>query len=655
MRRHRFTNEQLLNERDIPAKAALDNATNRAEFEAGITASFNELYSRIPDPDKLGEAGKVQIIRGRLSGSAFRPVVSVMDKTFEPVPESKIALRQRGKYGVEGKQGKSVRAFCYLRVFFTKLSKTQFVIDRAYLYHPFKDNKALQQENKDDGTDTLTTQLEPDKVVADFIVTNNAEIGGEKKLRSGRPDETFIAFLEYLLKDWNRDYRTALKDSKPNFRRRQIVPVQADELPAGLDELFDGGAKASPGADLTDVLDDTPEEGEGGGAAPLRSPLLPPLSPRTPRLPTPPPRESEAAAESWERPETPQQLKLDDELVKILKLLPVITESGELVEEGAAAEGPGPAKKSKVFDIEETLNIGAGSSVLDGTRSIVDAIEVVRPELPFTTDMTKHRFSDIFKVKDSTTPIIFKILKHSGSNGHVAKGTHGRGDVVVKVQTATHNEAQRLKALVGTMSDTCRLVKFRAFVRGEYIATVMEAMDGDCRKLTPAEMEDNGFTGLFLRQLYRCLEERKMTMTDMKLENIGYKSVRPGELEFRLLDLDAINDVVSTYPATTAYISFFKAGSKYREKHMPLQSNYAFHLVRLAAALEEDPRKRLLDVLHFTRFETTGQSFLPHEERILRLEELKSGIPPDSWPQLDRIIEMLENREHWRKGSTGNR
>ena len=161
-------------------------------------------------------------------------------------------------------------------------------------------------------------------------------------------------------------------------------------------------------------------------------------------------------------------------------------------------------------------------------------------------------------------PITFT-QRARGGYGHVFNATvpdfPGYSGFVVKLQKSTPDAVRGLAA-AETLKD-CEIANFKVFevmykvtnsageTRDEnYLVTFMEKLDADCSRLVLAnDAELTQFTA-FLSKLLQCLLKNKMTFTDMKPQNIGYRRNQFGNLQFRLLDLDGTDQFVGTYPMT---------------------------------------------------------------------------------------------------------
>lgn len=161
-------------------------------------------------------------------------------------------------------------------------------------------------------------------------------------------------------------------------------------------------------------------------------------------------------------------------------------------------------------------------------------------------------------------PITFT-KRARGGYGHVfnatVPGIPGDSRFVVKLQKSTPDAVRGLAA-AQTLKD-CEIANFKVFevmykvtnsalkIRDEnYLVTFMEKLDADCWGLVLAnDAELTQFTA-FLSKLLQCLLKNKMTFTDMKPQNIGYRRNQFGNLQFRLLDLDGTDQFVGTYPMT---------------------------------------------------------------------------------------------------------
>lgn len=104
---------------------------------------------------------------------------------------------------------------------------------------------------------------------------------------------------------------------------------------------------------------------------------------------------------------------------------------------------------------------------------------------------------------------------------------------------------------------TCDLVRFKAFemeVDDEpRIVTVMESLSSDAFTVASGwygllPKKDKGIAmkmANFLTRLLHCVQRKKATLMDMKLENIGYCA---DDGEFRLIDVDSLNSNTLTAP-----------------------------------------------------------------------------------------------------------
>ena len=178
----------------------------------------------------------------------------------------------------------------------------------------------------------------------------------------------------------------------------------------------------------------------------------------------------------------------------------------------------------------------------------------------------------------------------------IARGAYGRVMMAVadtgpaftiKIQERT---PEALKGLQTAMKlQHCNLVSFRPFdltsdSESPLLATCMELMGGDCSKLGFGN-SDRGAARKkfvnFLDDLKACLFEYGATFTDMKPENVGFKQTN-GVYQFTLLDLDGLNDNISTYPMTARMLRKFGPvlGFTTRQQKMS-QTAYAVEVTKL--------------------------------------------------------------------------
>ena len=131
-----------------------------------------------------------------------------------------------------------------------------------------------------------------------------------------------------------------------------------------------------------------------------------------------------------------------------------------------------------------------------------------------------------------------------------------------------------------------------------FYLTFMDPLDGDCTgvmgglTLTDTDEKNRNSFVQFMNTLRTCLREHGATYNDMKPGNIGYKR-RGNTYKFLLIDLDGINDRMSTYPAIKRFTGVkeddFPLDPNERKEEFDLQTDYAFAVTKLIVCLN-DPR-----------------------------------------------------------------
>lgn len=292
--------------------------------------------------------------------------------------------------------------------------------------------------------------------------------------------------------------------------------------------------------------------------------------------------------------------------------------------------GPGAKKAAlaRILNEAETLALGGHTLFADTARSIVEDVEMGPGEL--SEKMTAVDFARMFRLRGGRLiPFELAGANGSGSRGTIAHGIAEGRKVVIKIQKDEDGARDRIGIAGQLMDAGCELVKFRALMRGGFIVTIMEGMDGDCYTLEPQKFKEGNFKSLFWEPLWGCLKEKKLSLTDMKLENIGYATIG-GRTVFRLLDLDAIGEPVSTYPAKREFTTF-KAGETQKAT---TQTIYAFWLALLASYLLKKDRQDLLRLFFHGSFveptkDRANRSYKRPDERLHLLDTLRDRYRSD--------------------------
>ena len=82
-------------------------------------------------------------------------------------------------------------------------------------------------------------------------------------------------------------------------------------------------------------------------------------------------------------------------------------------------------------------------------------------------------------------------------------------------------------------------------------------------------------------EIASCLFRNGATFTDMKPENVGFKQIN-GVYQFTLLDLDGLNDNISTYPMTARMsLEFSPLGGFQTGEQKMSQTAYAVEVTKL--------------------------------------------------------------------------
>jgi hypothetical protein len=193
--------------------------------------------------------------------------------------------------------------------------------------------------------------------------------------------------------------------------------------------------------------------------------------------------------------------------------------------------------------------------------------------------------------------------------------------VLLKTQPYDHGH-DALKAMqVAVRLRDCNLVHFKYFVihpPGEYLPTelwtAMEPLSKDCSEMWTSEKRPLTVKFVvFLERTLECLRTSNASFADMKLKNCGVNYCDTGA-EFRILDVDSLNNHIYTYPAVQA----FKQNMTDRE--LWLQTRYAFGITAYMWAIEIFYPKDMLD-----RFGSKSKTHFIHhtmgsvEERLTML------------------------------------
>mgnify|MGYP006075544189 CR=1 FL=1 len=218
-------------------------------------------------------------------------------------------------------------------------------------------------------------------------------------------------------------------------------------------------------------------------------------------------------------------------------------------------------------------------------------------------------------------PITFT-KRARGGYGRVFNATvpdiPGNPQFVVKLQKSTPKAVDGMKA-AQNLKD-CEVAKFKVFevmykvtnsaleIRDKnYLVTFMEKLDADCSQLVLENDADKQQFEDFSRRLLRCISDNKMTFTDMKPENIGYRRTH-GNLQFRLLDLDGTDQFVFTYPMSARWWDKRFPTNTAGETAKQQQTSYAVAVTKLlvytqSREFDQTIREKIHNVLKYKSFE----------------------------------------------------
>ena len=198
-------------------------------------------------------------------------------------------------------------------------------------------------------------------------------------------------------------------------------------------------------------------------------------------------------------------------------------------------------------------------------------------------------------------------LINGGSFGQVysleyalgTRRTASKLTVLLKTQPYDYGHGALKAMQVAVRLRECNLVHFKYFVihpPGEYLPTelwtAMEPLSSDCSEIKDKRPLTEKFV-IFLERTLECLRTSNASFADMKLKNCGIKYCASGA-EFRILDVDSLNNHIYTYPAVQAFMQ------NMTDEELWLQTRYAFGVTAYMWAIETfHPKAMFLLVARF--------------------------------------------------------
>ena len=293
-------------------------------------------------------------------------------------------------------------------------------------------------------------------------------------------------------------------------------------------------------------------------------------------------------------------------------------------EGGAAAESPTGAAGLPVMNPTQTLAFVGGRPVIFKGGFLGS----INPSVPFGPDSNAATMQALFRLSS---------LEDFASNGAYGKMFTGKtpapSQVIVKLQRRTDEAVIGLK--VAKRLTDCDVVRFVATTSETAIATIMEAMDGDClkpkRKFT--DVEKDTFCKV-LDALRTCLNANGAAFTDMKPANVGYKRFRTPtsglDITFRLLDLDGLCSLkgkrgraAATYPVIAQFMlddGKERGNSATTAKYLNLQTDYAFALTKLLMLCKNRTTESIKAFFSHERFVLDPENAKPKPNQITAIK-----------------------------------
>jgi hypothetical protein len=204
---------------------------------------------------------------------------------------------------------------------------------------------------------------------------------------------------------------------------------------------------------------------------------------------------------------------------------------------------------------------------------------------------------------------------------------------VMKQQDTEDEALENLKTAQGLRD--CALVDFKSMnVDDHEIWTWMEVMEKDVDSMAfSRRKKDVCDYANFLRRTLQCLISHNASFTDMKPKNVAVKSCTPVDADnFRLIDLDGINGVVSSLPAIEKW-----AGDCSEPEEQMLQTKYSFAVCAMFFELKDQ-----IDTFYYN-------NLAPLEERMRILHEHAATTKSPGVAMLIEDIDVPALERHWAK------
>lgn len=297
----------------------------------------------------------------------------------------------------------------------------------------------------------------------------------------------------------------------------------------------------------------------------------------------------------------------------------------------------------RVFGVDETAGYGDGPQWSPLSESTVE----IQVETPNTERWLEEYVRTHIRI-DGEQAHRCKTLQAPSKNKRCVYKLEfkDRPSRVVKFQE-NHTETEHGLA-VAKMLD-CELVNFTTGLCGQegkkFRVTIMDFLPTDCWYMKPlsndaeAKVRFSHFV-TFMEDLRKCLTGNGNTYCDMKLDNVG----TDGKKLFRLIDLDALDDGVATYPAILRWKTNYEYDSTEEiQNAKALQTDYAFGLAILLLAIKQTGE-------NFAKFESLVQK---HPDNPKAIDEIRAQVakmkqkgytvPPDLNP-----YKKMEEAKGWR-------
>lgn len=171
-----------------------------------------------------------------------------------------------------------------------------------------------------------------------------------------------------------------------------------------------------------------------------------------------------------------------------------------------------------------------------------------------TVDLDDAHVSDDRVVLYKGTRPLSEEVVGRGAYGEVVKLRYFTDGARLTLKRQQANWVVLANLRVAEALEGCGLTDFKSMRVDDEVWTLMEALDSDCSRMAYSQRRTHADEyAAFLTSLRDCLLHQGASFTDMKLQNTAVKRCARGKVAFRLIDLDGIDDSISTYPAVASF------------------------------------------------------------------------------------------------------